>query len=308
MAREQASRKYQLTINNPEKLGFSHEQIKSILTGFHGLLYWCLCDEVGEEGTPHTHVYVVFQNAVMFSTLQQRFYGAHIEIVNGSHQANRDYIRKEGKWAEDAKQKTNKPETFEESGELPPERISGQTASEAILAMIKEGASNAAIVEAYPTAMNKLPYIEQTRQMLLAEQFKNLRRAVKVHYIWGDTGVGKTRSIMDKYGDSNVYRVTDYKHPFDGYKGQAVIVFEEFHGDIPLNQLLTLIDIYPVELPCRYSNKVACYTEVYFVTNIPLEKQYLDEQYRDPKTWDSLIRRITDVVHMLPLPLSGEIF
>ena len=92
MARGPASRKYQLTINNPAAHGLTHECIKEIIIGFTGLEYWCMCDEVGKEGTPHTHVYVVSKNAIMFSTLQKRFYGAHIEPANGSNQENRDYI------------------------------------------------------------------------------------------------------------------------------------------------------------------------------------------------------------------------
>jgi len=70
MARGLASRKYQLTINNPAAHGLTHECIKEILRTFPGLEYWCMCDEVGKEGTPHTHVYLVSRNAIMFSTLQ----------------------------------------------------------------------------------------------------------------------------------------------------------------------------------------------------------------------------------------------
>ena len=81
-----------------------------------------MCDEVGAEGTAHTHLYLYSPNAILFSTLQQRFFGSHIEIARGRHQENRDYIRKEGKWQDDAKHETNLPETFEESGPVPPER------------------------------------------------------------------------------------------------------------------------------------------------------------------------------------------
>lgn len=73
MAREKASRKWQITINNPLEHDFPHDTIKAILASFPSALYWCLCDEIGEQGTPHTHIYVVFKNAVMFSTMQQRF-------------------------------------------------------------------------------------------------------------------------------------------------------------------------------------------------------------------------------------------
>ena len=270
MPRKPSSRKYLLTINNPLDHGFSHERIKANLSDFSGLVYWCLCDEIGEQGTPHTHVYVVFKNSVMFDTMHKKFYGAHIDKANGTNQENRDYVRKDGKWADDAKHETNKPETFEESGELPPDKTKAQSQAEEIVQMIRDGMSNAEILEACPSAYSKLAYIEQTRQTLLQEQHKDAWRNVDVTYLWGDTGAGKTRSVMEKYGYSKVYRVTDYSHPFDSYKGQDVIVFEEFRSSIKVQDMLLYLDGYPLELPCRYANKVACYTKVYLITNIPL--------------------------------------
>ena len=81
---EKSSRKYQLTINNPIEHGFTHEQIKKNLETIK-TVYWCMCDEIGlEEQTPHTHIFLCSKNAIMFSTIQKRFYGAHIELVRGS--------------------------------------------------------------------------------------------------------------------------------------------------------------------------------------------------------------------------------
>ena len=48
MARVQG-RKWQITINNPLDHGFDHEKIKAALHQFKGLLYFCLCDEEGDE-------------------------------------------------------------------------------------------------------------------------------------------------------------------------------------------------------------------------------------------------------------------
>lgn len=298
MPRKPSSRKYQLTINNPLDHGFNHDQIKSILSNFTSLTYWCMCDEVGEQGTPHTHVYVVFKNSVMFDTMHKKFYGVHIEKANGSNQENRDYVRKEGKWADNPKHETNKPETFEESGELPPDKTKVQSQAEEIVQMIRDGMSNAEILEACPSAYSKLTYIEQTRQTLLQEQHKDAWRNIDVTYLWGDTGAGKTRSVMDKYGYSKVYRTTDYNHPFDSYKGQDVIVFEEFRSSLKVQDMLLYLDGYPLELPCRYANKVACYTKVYLITNIPLDKQYPNVQEESPETWDAFCRRIHHVQHM----------
>lgn len=39
--------------------------------------------------------------------------------------------------------------------------------------------------------------------------------------------------------------------------------------------MLSYLDIYPVELPCRYQDKIAQYDIVYIITNIPLENNIL---------------------------------
>lgn len=302
MARSAAYRKYQLTFNNPADHGFSHEVIKSTLSGFPGCVYWCLCDEIGEQQTPHTHLYAAFKNAVEFSTIQQRFYGVHIESAKGSHRENRDYIRKEGKWLNDAKHETNLPDTFEESGELPPESGKRQKQSERILELVESGASNAEILRECPTALNHLRNIDAARQTLLEERFRNEYRNLTVTYLWGKTGVGKTRSVMEKYGYENVYRVTNYAHPFDSYHGENVILFDEFRSDLPTKDMLKYLDSYPIMLPCRYGDKVACFTIVYIVSNIPIEQQYPNVQHDEPETWRAFLRRFESggVYELLP--------
>ncbi|NCB74966.1 MAG: replication protein [Clostridia bacterium] len=306
MARTQASRKYQLTLNNPEKHDWSHEYIRNALGTFSGLIYWCMCDEIGEEGTPHTHLFIVFKNAVEFAALQKPFYGAHLEPSKGSNKENRDYIRKEGKWADSEKKETNIPETFEEYGELPPDRAEGVKETAAIYEMLKKKASNFEVMEVYPNAMNRQDKMDRTRQTLLEEEYKNVFRKLDVTYLWGKAGVGKTRSVMDEYVYENVYRVTDYTHPFDGYKGQNVIMFEEFRSNLPIGDMLNYLDGYPVELPCRYSNKQACYTKVYILSNIPLEQQYPNIQAEQHGTWLALLRRIHHIHELLPNAKDGD--
>lgn len=297
MPRKPSSRKFTLTINNPKDHGFDHARIRSILSDFPGVEYWCMCDETGEQGTYHTHLYMAFRNSVMFDTVRSKFYGAHIEPAKGKHRENRDYIRKEGKWLDDAKHETNHPETFEEWGELPPDKSRSESQAEQIMQMVMEGKTNAQILREMPTAYSKINYIEQARQTLLQEQHENEWRNLSVTYIWGETGAGKTRSIMELYGYANVYRVMDYAHPFDSYKGQDVILFDEFRSQLPLSAMLGYLDGYPVELPCRYANKQARFTKVFLVSNIPLEQQYPSVQIEKPGDWAAFRRRIQVVQH-----------
>lgn len=103
---------------------------------------------------------------------------------------------------------------------------------------------------------------------------------------------------MEKYGYRNVYRVTNYAHPFDNYKGEKVIVFEEFRSSLPIADMLKYLDGYPVMLPCRYADKVACYETVYLISNIPLEQQYPNVQHDEPETYAAFLRRIHAVLEM----------
>lgn len=292
IAPKRAARKWQLTINNPIGNGCTHETVIDALRQTP-CTYFCLCDEIGEQGTLHTHIYVVYENAVMFDTMKKRFPAAHIEATRGSSQDNREYIRKEGKWQEDGKKETNLPETFEEYGEMPQDaRQKNETVSACVLEMIKDGCSNAAIIDAHPSYLTKADKIEQARQLLRAEQYQEVWRDIHVTYLFGETGTGKTRSVMEQYGYSNVFRVTNYQHPFDGYNGQDVIVFEEFRSSLPIGDMLTYLDGYPCTLPCRYANKVACFTKVYIISNISLEEQYPNIQFDQPTTWNAFVRRI----------------
>ena len=123
-------------------------------------------------------------------------------------------------------------------------------------------------------------------------QFKSCWRNLEVTYIFGKTGSGKTRSVMDKYGYENCYRVTDYKHPFDTYDGQDVIIFEEFRSGLKHGDMLNYLDGYPLLLPCRYFNRQACFTKVFIITNIPPDEQYMNI---DRETRQAFFRRINMV-------------
>lgn len=296
-AKNTRSRKYQLTINNPVEKGYTHEKICAILAE-NPPVYYCMCDETGENGTPHTHIYVCYRNAVYFSSMKKRFEGAHIETALGSSQENRDYIRKEGVYANSPKKETNHIETFEEFGEMPLDKAAkNETVSEQVLQMIADGCSNAEILLKYPSCFTRLSHIEQTRQTLLEERYKRKHRDVKVHYIYGETGTGKTRDVMEKYGYENVYKITNYEHPFDRYNGEPVILFDEFRSGIAFADFLQYIDIYPCRLPARYADRIACFTEVYIISNVSLWKQYPNIQLEQINSWNALIRRITDITH-----------
>ena len=284
------SRKWLVTINNPIEHGFDHSRIKASVLDFPSLVYWCLCDEQGDEcETLHTHVYFVTENQLSHTQVDARFPSFHRDIARGKSSENRAYVLKDGEkfnkqpdgsysykdTGGHLHEGINFSDTFEEGGELPDERQGKSRDADKIVDLIKAGASNEDIVDAVASAYRDLEKVERVRSMYRDAQFKDSWRDLEVIYIFGKTGGGKTRSVMDKFGYTNCYRVTDYKHPFDTYDGQDVIIFEEFRSGLKHGDMLNYLDGYPLLLPCRYFNRQACFTKVFIITNIPPEQQYI---------------------------------
>lgn len=286
-------RKWVLEINNPIEKGFTHDYIKICLSKMKNIEYWCMCDEIGQKGTYHTHIFIYRNSPILFDTLKNLFPPAHILHCRGTAQQNRDYIKKEGKYKGTLKEQTNIKDTFEEFGECPEEHQGARNDLSELYDMIKDGLSDYEILEVNPNYMKRLDTIERTRQIIRFKEFEEKLRDLYVVYRYGKSGAGKSMTIIEKYGFRNVYRVTDHKNPFDSYAGQDVIVFEEFYSsNWRLNDMLNYLDIYPLKLPCRYNNKQACYTKVFINTNIPLDEQYKNIQKDSPDGWKAFLRRI----------------
>lgn len=295
MAKDTQSRKWQLTINNPVEHGFTHDKIKDLIYLMKPVIYWCMADEIGEEGTYHTHIFICGRSGIRFSTLKRAFESAHIEMAKGTSLQNKEYVSKTGRWEKDKKHETCVDGTFEEYGDMPIERQGKRNDLDDLYSMIKEGMSDYDILEQGSDYMLNLDMISKTRQILVQEKFKNTFRKLDIVYIWGETGTGKTRSVMEGHGYGNVYRATDYLHPFDNYAGQDVILFDEFRSSLALTDMLKYLDGYPLELPCRYANRYACYTKVYLISNIPLSEQYPNVKRDEYGSWLAFLRRIQTV-------------
>ena len=291
------ARKFQITINNPKEKGLDAAKIGELLNTLTGLVYYCLSEEIGGETQQHhIHVFVIYKNPKLFSTMKNKFPQAHFEMVKGSNSQNRDYVFKEGRWEGTEKGLTKIEGTQIESGDLPPDRSNENPELRRLFELIESGRSTYDILDEFPEYMMKTIDIDRCRRIIKETEMKNIWRTLSVTYIFGKTGTGKTRHVMEKYGYETVFRVTDYHHPFDTYEGQDVIVFEEFNSSITIQDMLNYLDGYPVKLPARYTDKVASFTKVYITSNLQLTMQYPNVQEEKPEVWEALLRRITDVV------------
>ena len=298
MSANPQSRKWMLTINNPKDCGLDHDGMTALLTLFCPD-YFCLADEIATTGTFHTHIFIYAKSPIRFTTLKNRFPTAHIEKAFGSARDNRDYIRKEGKWLDDAKAETSVEGSFYEFGTVPSEVEERDPKMYRLLQNVKDGLSTTEIIDEAPSFAFKSRDIDMLREAYLAEKYRVQNRLLIVTYLFGASGTGKTSGIFKKHPASEICRITDYNGKngirFDAYHGQDVLVFEEFNSQIPIEAMLNYLDVYPLMLPARYNDRTACYTKVYITSNRPLNEQYIDVRRYRAETWNAFLRRIHHV-------------
>src|SRR5690554_1300127 len=238
--------------------------------------------EKGEkEKTEHIQMYIEFSKPVRFEKMKKLFPKAHIEKRRGTRKQARNYCMKEdsrvgqvieiGEWVDNQGKRTD---------------------LDNITDMIFAGENEESIMYAYPKQY--LLFEKHINKMINKQKeikYKKEYRDIKCIYINGPSGVGKSTYLLEKYGLDKVYRITDYKHPFDNYNYEDVIAFEEFHGQIKITDMLNYLDNKPCILPCRYNNKVAGYNIVFILTNKPFNQQYQDIALYYNDTFQAFKRR-----------------
>ena len=186
---------------------------------------------------------------------------------------------------------------MQEFGTQPPDSKGKRSDMSELYQMVLDNMTNAEILAINQDYILQIDKLDKIRITVLTERYKEtVRLDLEITYISGATGTGKTRGVMESNGYANVYRVTDYLHPFDGYNCQSVICFDEFRSSLKLKEMLLYCDIYPIELPSRYANKFACYNKVFIISNWSLERQYSEIQREDEESWKAFLRRIHKVI------------
>lgn len=302
------ARDWGFVINNPK---LTEQELFDYLQSLVNVRYFVFAREKGNgsinnpDGTEHYQGYIEFLSPKKFSTMKGYFsadrigVNAHISPRQYSRQSCVDYVKKVGLHADKAD--TRIGEVYEYGN--PPQqgkRNDIEVDLKQMVEMKKQGYSDMEIFEAFPHAHARFHnYVEKIAMGYKMNPYKKQRRELEVVYIFGKSGIGKTSYVMNKYGDENVFRLTDYGTTgdpiFDDYSGQDVIVFEEFRSSVKIEKMLNYLDIYPTTLHARYNDKTACYTKVYILTNISIIEQYPIDFAEHFTTWQAFIRRINRI-------------
>jgi len=110
---------------------------------------------------------------------------------------------------------------------------------------------------------------------------------------WGATGSGKSMRAWEEGGD-NAYPKDPRSKFWCGYKGQVVVIIDEFRGGIDIAHLLRWLDRYPVNVEIKGSSRPLLANRFIITSNIHPNEWYAA---LDSSTLEALIRRL-EIVEM----------
>lgn len=278
------SRNFQFTINEIEKYNTLIEIIKNLKS----CDYYISClEEAPTTGHKHIHLYTHFSNAYRISKKILDL-GVHIEICKGSPKQNIEYIEKDGN-------------ILDEFGKRPKQGM--KTVKEL------KNINN-------PDDLNWNEYNTWKKIHNDMENDKydididDLYKEVKIYYIFGPSGIGKTekskqivRDNKNKYG--NKINMVKYENGFwTGIGNTKIAIYDEFRdSSMKPSEFINFIDYNKHTLNIKGGSKINNY-ELIIITSVQNPEYIYSNVGDEPrKQW---LRRM-EIIDMRPKDIENDI-
>jgi len=269
-----AHKSFTFTVNN-----YKEEDIK-LFTELE-CSYLCFGKEVGKKNkVPHLQGYVIFKKPYKLGGLKKIHGKAHWEIAKGTYEQNRKYCGKDGLFTEIDNRKQ------------------GFRSDLASACNIIKNKGMAALIEDAPETFVK--YHNGLGKLAMMYQ-KSRDFKPKVTWIWGKTGVGKTREVVEKEKDLWISN-KDLKW-WDGYENQEAVLFDDFRKDFcTFHELLRIIDRYSYDVQIKggfrkFNSKRIYITSCYHPSKV----------YETREDVAQLLRRIDVITEKTPICSVTEV-
>lgn len=239
---------------------------------------------MGEEICPttnnvHWQSYLETNKPMRMSGIKKLFNDktVHLEPRAGTQEQAINYCKKDGK--------------FEEFGE--PTKAGKRTDLKKIADDIMSGKKTIQNLmvedpETYCRYRNGLKDIQNLATQTLTKEFRQL----KVTVLSGPTGCGKTRQAMEK----KPFKIEGSALKWwDGYMGEKTILIDEYNNDIPITEMLNLLDGYELRLPIKGGFTYANWDEVIITTNLKENELHPNSKLEHRR---ALFRRIHNFVSL----------
>lgn len=219
------SRAWCMTLNN-----YTEEEENSLREFFNKVEYGIYGREIAPTtGTPHLQIYFRKANAITQSSLKKKFPRAKLIVAKGTDKQNNKYCGKEdtdyyevGKMSEQGKRT--------DLDEIKEEILQGKKVDDIVL-------ESPMVYHQYGRTLHK---IEDLR---MRKVFR--KEMTKGYWIWGETGCGKSEYAFNFFNPDSCYKWNYDGGWNDDYAQQDTVIIDEFRGQMPMNELLCMIDKHP---------------------------------------------------------------
>lgn len=208
----------------------------------------------------------------------------HVEPCAGNIDQNTDYCSKDGEITEFGKRPKQGQRIDLE--DVKDDIMKGKSVDDICV-------ENPSVYHQYGRTLNKL------EDIALRKKYRTEMTSCK--WIWGPTGTGKSHMAFDGFNPETHFVYPYDKDWWDGYKGQPIVIFNEFRGaeHISFGRLLNLIDKYPIVVSRRGREPVPFLAkEIIITSSLHPSVAYQDlSMYGKNEDIKQLYRRI-QMVHL----------
>lgn len=261
------ARAFQLTINNVDAAG----DVLKYLRGLQSNYLIACREKAPTTGHEHIHVYVQFPTPHALSL--KKLEGAHIEVCRGSPEQNIAYIKKEGDIiAEDGTPRLCYVPSIKEAEKMDKETLKGLNLN-------------------FYNIVKKIES-EKNKKMKGTEYSKTVR----VYWLWGESGAGKTSYAIKQIGDREFNEVKMVGEFWHGVQEDCSIALYDDWRDTHMKptELINFIDYNRHSMNIKGGSVRNNYEEIYITSLQSPEEIYKNIPEETKKQW---LRRIKEIIH-----------
>lgn len=267
------------TLNN-----YTDEQHGTLMLGIKEFSYVITGMETGEKGTDHLQGYFELKKKITLSGLKKLLTsyglkGAHLEPRMGTQEEAIVYCQKDGHWAENG--------TRSKQGARTDLDLYRRMAGESGMREVSKWGN----LQSIKTAEVYLKYNDKPRYC---------PDEMKVIYIYGPSGTGKTTEAYKRLGidDTYVWDCATMGQWWEGYDGEKNVIMDDLSPDtVPPKALLAYLGGFPVRAPCKGGSRQLQATTI-VITTLVSPKEFWKNNSLRGESFMQFERRITEVIYL----------
>lgn len=251
--------------------------LESAFEEIGGIHYTAICRS--EQGLYHIHDAVTFPTTKRRNAVSKMFGNCHVEEMRGTKEQAADYIEKNGKFKEKGEDVLvifgNKDGIKDNQGK----RTDLCNFDNEVLTEYSQTGTfdlnNYILMHCSNITQER---ILQSRFERILRKYQPTWRPMRVIYVEGESGSGKSRGAVERFPNAFRTNVSDKTNfPFNGYQGEDVLWLDELRPGIFRHaEFMQILDGYKMDIDVKYGRFPALWSTVVITSAFSYNDWYKD--------------------------------